>query len=133
MSHSQPTITTLIASNRARPTPNPTSAPSSPTTTAGPQELRIAGDELGKLIRASVEAFQRCDCWEEFVVTQRGVTSDLSNNVHRLDHPASQLLAHLRQHGAPVPMSTKPWTPEQLDKAISRGPHTSAKLNNGFI
>lgn len=132
MSHSQPTITTPIASNRARPTTNPTSAPNRPTTT-GPQELRIAGDELGKLIRASVEAFQRCDRWEDFVVTQRGVTSDLSNNVHRLDHPASQLLAHLRQHGAPVPMSTKPWTPEQLDQAIARGPHTSAKLNNSFI
>ncbi|CAJ1939705.1 unnamed protein product [Cylindrotheca closterium] len=129
MSHSQPTITTPIASNRAQTTPSPTIAPSSPTTT-GPQELHIAGDELGKLIRASVEAFQRCDCWEEFVVTQRGVAS---NNVHPLDHPASQLLANLHQHGAPVPMSTKPWTPEQLDKAISRGPHTSAKLNNGFI
>lgn len=143
-SHSIPSpITTPIASSDARPPSTPTLTPEPNRTTPrvrftpGPARndptLRIAGDELGKLIRASVAAFRRCDCWEEFVVTQRGVTSDLADNIHRLDHPASQLLAHLRQHGAPVPMSTPSWTPAKLDQAIARGPHKSAKSNNTFI
>ena len=50
-----------------------------------------------------------------------------------IDHAASDLLTQLRLKGAPVGQSSPPWTLDQKDEAIRRGPHQSTKGKESFI
>ena len=97
------------------------------------QQFRIHDDELGKKIRMAVHEFQRSNSWETFATAQRGSAPDIAPNVRHLAHPAAHLLDHLRNHGAPIPMSTLPWNTQRRDEAIARGPHKSAKDEVTFV
>ena len=50
-----------------------------------------------------------------------------------LPHPAVPLLRHLRRSGATALASTPPWSLADLDAAVARGPHLSAKLAAPFL
>jgi hypothetical protein len=41
-------------------------------------------------------------------------------------HLARRLLRHYKHCGAPVKFSTTPWTRQQIQRALSRGPHKSS-------
>jgi hypothetical protein len=49
------------------------------------------------------------------------------------DHPAKRLLKHYLAHGVPVKLSTKPWTIQQREQAINRGPHKSCQAYHAFL
>ena len=48
-------------------------------------------------------------------------------------HEAAAYLDYLRRCGAPVATSGPPLTPEELQAAVDRGPHQSAKLEAEFL
>ena len=58
--------------------------------------------------------------------------SDISSleNVH---HPANRLLKHYRDRGAPVKLSTEPWSRERIDRALQRGAHKSCLGYHNFL
>jgi hypothetical protein len=86
--------------------------------------------ELGKLIDESVTLLEKVG-WENFVKLRRqgGDLSSLAN----VNHPAHRLLKHLKHRGAPVKLTTPPWTRQQLHDAISRGPHKSCNEYIDFL
>ena len=107
--------------------------PSSPLSPQEPASFRLHDDALGKKIRLAIMDFNKHGAWGPFAASQRGNKADISASVHHLNHPASSLLQHLRSHGAPIPMSTRPWSSTQRDNAIRRGPHKSAKEAVDFV
>lgn len=111
-----------------------TTIPASRSTRAPPaQQFRIHDDELGKKIRKAIHEFQRSNSWETFATAHRGFAPDIATDVKHLAHPAAHLLDHLRNHGAPIPMSSPPWSLARRDEAIKRGPHKSAKDEVAFV
>ncbi len=56
-----------------------------------------------------------CSCllcdrgWNAMILALQS-NSDLHPAVHTIQHPAAHVLDHLHCHGAPVLMSTQPWT-----------------------
>jgi hypothetical protein len=64
-------------------------------------------------------------------VAARRSRKDLANL--QFKHPAKRLLNQYKIHGVPVKVSTQPWTPQQLDQAIARGPHQSCKEHLAFL
>lgn len=58
---------------------------------------------------------------------------DLAHTVATIQHPARDLLHHLRHHGASITLSTPPWTPSQLLMASERGSHPSTLAHAEFL
>ena len=85
--------------------------------------LRIVNDELGELISNAINDYLLAESWEVFVANQQVDPPDLAATVGTINHLAWHLLKHLRVHGAPIPMTTTPWSGQQLDAAISQGAH----------
>jgi hypothetical protein len=91
-------------------------------------------DELGKLIAHDshsldqdhddnlVALFRHCQ--------DRGDFTDLARIKH---HHAYRILKTYGLQGAPVKLSSKPWTTAQNDAAIARGPHKSANEYVEFL
>lgn len=48
-------------------------------------------------------------------------------------HPAWRLLNHYKHHGTPVTLADAPWTNDELQQAIARGPHKSAYEHQDFL
>ena len=125
--------------------PWPPSAPPWPmerraqATTQGPSggqkrsidQITAAEHTLGKLAAATAATVQRVG-WETFVRNTRG-ESNLAPDVAKLPHKAARLLEHLRKRGATVLTTTAPWSPEQCDAAMNRGPHKSAYEETEFV
>ena len=57
----------------------------------------------------------------------------MAPDVANLPHKAARLLEHLRKRGAAVLTKTAPWSPEQCDEAMRRGPHKSAYDETEFV
>lgn len=70
--------------------------------------------------------------WASTVRTLRG-ESNISAAVRHLPHKASRLLAHLRQRGANIFTTTKPWDTARCDEAVARGSHPSAHADRNFV
>jgi hypothetical protein len=45
----------------------------------------------------------------------------------RIHHPAQRFLQYLKKRGVPVILATPPWDQVQIQAALTRGPHKSAK------
>ena len=114
----------------ATPPPQPRPHPRTPVTFCNPQ---AGDDELGKLIGRATMQLAAVGDWHKFLEECRVEPPDLSPNVGQLDHPAAHLLKHIHVHGVPVTLRTPPWTKHQLDTAIQRGPHQSAKADVKFV
>jgi hypothetical protein len=116
--------------------PKPTTVPVPPSTpmpTAFPTSIStIDNDRLGKYIAIATSTLQAASSWEQFVLSARSPT-DISSSIDTLSHPASRLLANLRNHGAPITMSTPPWSQAQKDHAIQRGNHPSTLAHADFL
>lgn len=69
--------------------------------------------------------------WQQFVKLRRN-GGDLSS-LQNVNHKARRLLAHLKRKGAPVQVKTPPWTTQQIDQAIKRGPHQSCNQYIDFL
>ena len=88
-------------------------------------------DELGELSRANRTVLARRG-WRHLVESRRG-RPNIPVSARRLPHRAARLLGHLHACGQPVALRTAPWTVEQKDAAVARGPHPSAVEYTDFL
>ena len=95
------------------------------------ERLTPAEETLSKWATVAAAKLQSVG-WEELVRGARGA-SQLSDGVKRLPQKAGRLLDHLRRKGAAVPMQTAPWTPAQIQHAVRRGCHKSARDHTEFV
>jgi len=79
-----------------------------------------------------------CSCllrdrgWNAMILALQS-DSDFHPAVHTIQHPAVHVLDHLCCHGAPVLMSTQPWTDAHRTAAIAQGSHLSARQHLAFL
>lgn len=92
---------------------------------------RLSLDALGKSARTTASLLDSGLSFVDVVKRHRGPTC--MSETSKLPHPAAGLLSRIRRSGVPVLQSTLPWTLEQLDTAVQRGPHQSAKANATFM
>jgi hypothetical protein len=97
-----------------------------------PDAPRLLDDRLGKLTARAARQFASSPTWQQFVSSSRPHVH-LSELVGQLPHRAAPLLDRLRTHGAPVELTTPPWTPERLQDCVDRGPHSSATDHAAFV
>ena len=88
--------------------------------------------ELGKLVEWLSSEFLLSGTWVDFVRRIRHRPC-IHEAVGMLPHPAAAYLQHLRAEGAPATCSTPPWTQQQRDASIQRGPHPSTSAYLGFL
>ena len=88
--------------------------------------------ELGKLVEWLSSEFLLSGTWVDFVRCIRHRPC-IHEAVGMLPHPAAAYLQHLQAEGAPVTCSTPPWTQQQRDASIQRGPHPSTSAYLGFL
>jgi hypothetical protein len=69
----------------------------------------------------------------EKLVKQRRARGDFASLDKIISHPAHRLLRQYKYRGAPVVLSTKPWTAQQVEAAVNRGPHKSADEYVDFL
>jgi hypothetical protein len=124
-----PGVNPARPSNRA-PTMTPTSPSPSPTEARDPPHER---DALDDLVRDAVETLKQSSSWEDFVARGQAPNGDLHPDVGKLPHRAAHLLNRLRVSGAPVETKSAPWTRQQKQEAIRRGPHQSAHQHVDFL
>jgi hypothetical protein len=84
---------------------------------------------LGKCVARDMTLLKKMG-WKGFVAATRS-RKDFAQLAFK--HPAKRLLKHYKIHGVPVKVSTKPWTQEQCEQAIDRGPHRSCKDHLAFL
>ena len=97
-----------------------------------PRLLKRIPDEIGKLIaRDSTMLKQHHTLLDLFRKRQgRGDFASLENI---RSHAAHHLNSQLKKHGAPVVLTTPPWSSLQNDAAVQRGPHHSATEHLEFL
>jgi hypothetical protein len=100
-----------------------------PGTTSGTITLTGLPKNLGKCIAHDLTLLNKLG-WRKFVEARRG-RKDLAPML--FDHPAKRLLKHYLANGVPVKVSTKPWTSQQREQAINRGPHKSCQLDHSTV
>ena len=110
-------------SKKRKPSPKP------PVTRPQVDTGKLPSD-LGKFVERDAALLKRLG-WKKFINSrrQRGDLSDL----RRLNHPAVRLLKHYQTHGAPVKFSSKPWSRQDIEKALHRGPHKSCHEYHKFL
>ena len=69
--------------------------------------------------------------WKKFVL-QRRAKGDFTS-LDGVHHPAKRLLKHYKSRGAPVKVSTKPWSQGAIDAALQRGAHRSCMEHIEFL
>jgi len=90
-----------------------------------------SASELGKWSLRLARRLARLG-WARFHKTLS--QSSINRHIASLPHPAARLLHTIATHGVPAPSSSPPWTPEQQDAAVNRGPHPSAaKVYKQFL
>jgi len=87
-------------------------------------------DRLGKNISRDTDLLNDYSLFD--LLRSRRGQSNLTT-LAGVDHPARPLLQHLSRSGFPVVLSTPPWTLEQRDHAVARGPHQSAHQFLDFL
>ena len=88
-------------------------------------------DALGKSACVTASLLDSGLSFSELCERLRGPTC--LANTSKLSHPASDLLFRIRRAGVPVLQSSLPWTLEQRDAAVQRGPHQSANAHAAFL
>lgn len=86
--------------------------------------------ELGEYIARDVKLLQQLG-WSG-LVKQRRSGGDFSS-LQKVHHPAKRLLSFYKNRGAPVKLSTPPWTRRQVQRALHRGPHKSCFEHIDFL
>ena len=91
-------------------------------------------DELGKLIAHDSSSLdQNHDDNLVALFRHRQDCGDFTDLARIKYHPAYRILKTYGLQGAPVKLSSKPWTTAQNDAAIARGPHKSANEYVEFL
>ena len=93
--------------------------------------MTAAEEALGKLAHLTANRL-RTDGWQRTIHALRGI-SNVTSTVRGIPHKAARIAEYLRTKGAPVLMSTPPWTRAARDTAIDRGPHKSSHGERDFV
>jgi hypothetical protein len=96
-----------------------------------PRLLQHVPDELGTLVIRDSKMIENHTVLDLFRQCQRRGDFNLLKNIH--SHAAHHLNLHLKRHGAPVVLTTPPWSSDQNAAAIERGPHRSATDHLEFL
>jgi hypothetical protein len=80
-------------------------------------------DRLGKQILSDENLLQHMSLLD--LLRHRRGTGNLTT-LAQIRHPARHLVTRLGKSGFPVTLTTPPWTLQQRDSAIQRGPHLSS-------
>ena len=96
------------------------------------EKRQLLHDRLGKTVQSSMIFFENARSWSQFVQTVRGC-SHIRSTVGTLPHPAAALLKRLQTVGVPIVTTGTPWTAQQLDEKVARGPHKSANEHCEFV
>ena len=86
--------------------------------------------DLGAHVARDASLFKKLG-WRAFV-KQRRTTSDFAS-LDNVDHPAQRLLKFYKERGAPVKLSTKPWSQDKINTALARGAHRSCRDHLDFL
>jgi hypothetical protein len=97
------------------------------------QPLSGLDDELDDLVAKLAAQYKVASSWTTFVEKFRGDKGDFHPEVKSITHAAAPLLDQLRATGAPVVLSTPPWSMHQKQKALKGGPHQSMNVHNAFL
>ena len=85
---------------------------------------------IGELIDLATEVYKRFG-WHKTAAIFR--SDDAAPDIDQLPHPAAPLLHRIAKNGAPVVISTEPWTRDMLDARAERGSHSSADDHKEFL
>ena len=86
---------------------------------------------MGKYMRAAQNVLKK-QGWTAMVQQLRS-PPDIPEDVEKIPHPAGNLLATIRDEGIPVTLKSPPWTRQELDAAVARGPHQSVREYQDFL
>ena len=119
--------------------PTQTSQPYTESEQPAPKRQRlevtaVVPDEIGELFYQRIAkdvSLLRNLGWKKFVKCKR--ERDDFNDLDDLNHHSRQLLRQYKHRGAPVILSTKPWTTSTVEKAVERGPHRSCLEHIDFL
>jgi hypothetical protein len=92
--------------------------------------LGSGNDKLGELIARDNYLVNKFG-FHEFVRRRRARGHFAS--MAKVKHPARRLLRRYAKQGVPVVLAAPPWTADQLQAAIDRGPHKSAFEHHEFL
>ena len=96
-----------------------------------PRLEEVEPDRLSQYIERDASLVARHG-FATFVQERRG-RDDFGKLRMAQHHPAGRLLRNYKARGAPVVLSTAPWTTEQQDQALDRGSHKSAEDHIEFL
>ena len=91
----------------------------------------VLSDRLGKTVASDQLLYNQFPSLHAFIRARRGA-SNLTTVPH-LHHPAKPLLQHLSTIGFPAQFSSDPWSLQQKDDAVLRGPHQSSYQYIDFL
>jgi hypothetical protein len=97
------------------------------------QPLSGLDDLLNDLVANLAAQYKATISWTTFVKKFRGDEGDFHPEVKSITHAAAPLLDQLRVTGAPVVLSTPPWSMHQKQEALKRGARQSANVYNAFL
>jgi hypothetical protein len=87
-------------------------------------------DRLGKQVISDDKLLHNRSLLD--LLLQRRGKGNLTDLAH-ISHPARHLVSRLGKSGFPVTLTTPPWTLQQRDDAIQRGPHPSSHTYVDFL
>jgi hypothetical protein len=90
-------------------------------------------DELRDLVADLAAKYSAASSWTTCVENFRGDERYFHAEVKSIPHAAAPLLEQLRVTGAPVMLSTPPWSMQKKREALKRGPHQSACMHTAFL
>ena len=100
------------------------------TETPAPEPDAPVPPKLHECARRDAELLKRLG-WKKFVL-QRRAKGDFTS-LDGVHHPAKRLLKHYKSRGAPVKVSTEPWSRGAIDAALQRGAHRSCMDHIEFL
>jgi len=108
--------------------------PSTPKSNKYHQPPKFSPSKLGKLADHNARVLKRLGWRTFFQQYFHHKHSSLSPHLSTLPHPASPYLHWLASSGVPIITSQPPWTMQQQNAAIARGPHPSAaQMYSSFL
>ena len=88
-------------------------------------------DKLGKRIVTDTQIFRQYGL--SYLLRLRSGTGDFGLLRRAREHPAYRVLHHYKHRGVPITLADQPWSPEELQASVDRGPHKSAYEYSSFL
>ena len=98
------------------------------------RRFTLNADDLGKSALENIQLLIKDGLtFQELCHHRRGPTFLQARNSKNHHHPAQCLIQWLRSSGAPVLLSSRPWSLDELQQALRHGSHVSARHYSQFL